>query len=149
MDSSIATYKLAGIGTRFMALLIDHILTGIIGGFVGANGDWMLGGILGFAVAAGYQWFFLTRNSGQTPGKMFTNIRVVKSDGTAISDIDAVLRYVGYLINSPFFMLGWFWAFFDPQRQGWHDKLARTYVVVADREKVKVVDTDKRKNENY
>jgi uncharacterized RDD family membrane protein YckC len=29
------------------------------------------------------------------------------------------------------FFIGWFWAFFDADKQGWHDKLAGTYVVVA------------------
>jgi uncharacterized RDD family membrane protein YckC len=144
---TLSTYRLADIGTRFFGLVIDHILVSIIGGFFGANGEWFLAGLMWFLVGAGYQWFFLTRNNGQTPGKMITNTRVIKSDGTAISDLDAILRYIGYQINSWFLMIGWLWAFFDPQRQGWHDKLARTYVVVTERENVKTVNTAKRKVE--
>lgn len=143
----VTNYRLADNGTRFVALVIDSILVGIIGGIFGANDLWFLGGIIGFLVGVGYQWVFLTRNNGQTPGKMVMGIRVIKADGTPIEDIDAVLRYLGYLINSPFLFIGWLWAFIDPNRQGWHDKLARTYVVVAGEEAESVVSvTSKRKN---
>jgi uncharacterized RDD family membrane protein YckC len=30
-----------------------------------------------------------------------------------------------------FFFLGFFWVLADNQRQGWHDNLARTYVIYA------------------
>jgi uncharacterized RDD family membrane protein YckC len=30
-----------------------------------------------------------------------------------------------------FFFLGFFWILADNQRQGWHDNLARTYVIYA------------------
>ena len=56
MDSTISTYRLADIGTRFIALIIDNILVSIIGGFFGANGEWFLAGLIGFVVGVGYQW---------------------------------------------------------------------------------------------
>jgi uncharacterized RDD family membrane protein YckC len=31
-----------------------------------------------------------------------------------------------------FFFIGWVWALFDDNRQGWHDKIAETYVVKAE-----------------
>jgi len=31
-----------------------------------------------------------------------------------------------------FFFIGWAWALFDDSRQGWHDKIAETYVVKAE-----------------
>lgn len=132
MSSETQVYQLADNGARFFALIIDSILVGAIGGILGVSNAWALGGILSFVVGAGYQWFFLTRNNGQTPGKMLMKIRVIKVDGSEINEVDAVMRYVGYLINSPVLMLGWLWAFWDPNQQGWHDKLARTYVVKAD-----------------
>jgi uncharacterized RDD family membrane protein YckC len=140
------SYRLADLWTRFFALIIDSTLVGAIGGAFGANNEWLLGGIISFIVGVGYQWLFLTRNNGQTPGKMFMGIRVVKSDGTAISEIDVLMRYVGYLINSAVLGIGWLWALVDPHKQGWHDKLARTYVVMAEREKVETVYAGKQKN---
>ncbi len=59
-------------------------------------------------------------------------IRVIKTDGSMFTFTDALMRYIGYLINSAAFMIGWLWAFYDEDNQGWHDKLARTYVVRAD-----------------
>jgi len=141
------SYRLANISTRFFAFIIDSVLVAAIGGAFGANDEWLLGGIIGFIIGVGYQWVFLTRNNGQTPGKMFMGIRVVKADGTQISEIDVLMRYIGYLINSAVIGLGWLWAFIDPQKQGWHDKLARTYVVMAEREKVETVYADKAKNQ--
>ncbi|MCU0498849.1 MAG: RDD family protein [Anaerolineae bacterium] len=141
----MSSYQLAGVGPRFVALIIDGILGSIIAGALGANDRWFLGGVIGFLVTLGYQWFFLTRNNGQTPGKMLLGIRVIKVDGTPITGIDATLRYLGYAINSAIMGIGWLWALIDPERQGWHDKLARTYVVLADRNDTVVM--NKSKNE--
>ena len=135
------TYELADISERFIALLIDGIIVSIVGGVIGVGGAGFGGGsVLGFIVGVGYQWYFLTQQNGQTPGKMMMNLRVIKTDGTPISDAEAVLRYVGYYINN-IFMLGWIWALFDSNNQGWHDKIASTYVVkVSDVEKNKRVE---------
>lgn len=130
MDST-RTYELAGIGERFIALVIDLILFGIIGSIIGFGGSWWGGGLAGFLVGVVYQWYFLTRQNGQTPGKMLLNIRVIKVDGSKIEDADAVLRYIGYLISYAVLLLGFIWALFDDNRQGWHDKIAKTYVVKA------------------
>src|SRR5690606_9883837 len=96
--------------------------------------DATVGGILGLTLGGAYYWYFWTDRNGQTPGKMVMKIRVVKLDGGPLSTGDSLMRYGGYLINArPFFFgLGWMWAFIDPRRQGWHDKLARTCVVVAE-----------------
>jgi uncharacterized RDD family membrane protein YckC len=122
-------YELAEIGARFMALFIDGLILAVIGsiGFLTARES----GIgISFLIGLIYYWFFLTRNKGQTPGKALMKLRVIKVDGSPISDSDAVIRYFGYAINS-FFLLGWAWAFFDDNHQGWHDKLAKTFVVKA------------------
>ena len=150
--SETRTYQLADNGTRFMALIVDSIIWSAIGGAFGANNGWVLGGLVGFLVLLGYQWFFLVRNNGQTPGKMMMKIRVIKADGTPISDIDVVMRVIGYTINwlPVIGWLGWMWAFWDPNQQGWHDKLARTYVVQAeDSEDRGTVILEKRKTDQY
>lgn len=125
------TYELADVGTRFIAILIDSLILGVIGGFIGVSISLAGGSLLGILIGVGYQWYFLTQRDGQTFGKMIMNIRVVKVDGTPISDADAVLRYIGYMINTPIIALGWLWALWDRNSQGWHDKIARTYVVKA------------------
>lgn len=131
MMNNVDSYELADVGSRFIALIIDSIIVGIVAGIFGASGQSALGGIVSFVVGAGYQWYFLTQRDGQTLGKMLLGIRVIKTDGTPISDAEAVLRFVGYYINSIILMLGWIWAIFDAENQGFHDKIARTYVVKA------------------
>lgn len=124
-------YELADIGQRFAALIIDSILLGIITGVLfGAAREPGFGA--GFIVGAAYNWYFLTRHHGQTPGKMAMKIRVIRTTGEPLSDTDTIIRYLGTYINSFVFGLGWLWALWDENRQGWHDKLASTYVVKAE-----------------
>jgi uncharacterized RDD family membrane protein YckC len=119
----------ANLGNRFIAILLDTILVGILAGIVGAVvGQSVLGISVGFIVGMIYNWYFWTRNRGQTPGKMLLGVRVVSKDGGPISDVQAVIRYIGYYINTFFLFIGWIWAAFDDRGQGWHDKLAGTYV---------------------
>ncbi len=125
-----ATYELADTGTRLIALIIDNILLGIITGIlVGTMRG--TGAGASFIVGLAYYWLFWTRNAGQSPGKMLMKIRVVKADGSPLEFTDVLLRYVGYYISGFIFGLGYFWALWDDKRQGWHDKIASTYVVRA------------------
>lgn len=126
----VETYDLADISERFIAFIIDAIILGVIGGIFGVSVDLFWGGgLMGFLIGAAYQWYFLTRQNGQTIGKMIMKIQVIKTDGTPISDAEAIIRYIGYLINTPVIFIGWLLAFFDKSRQGFHDKIANTYVV--------------------
>jgi uncharacterized RDD family membrane protein YckC len=130
MSKMVGSYELSSIGTRFIALIIDGIILGIItGALVGFGRE--AGGGLSFVAGVIYQWYFLTRREGQTPGKNVMGIRVVKADGSPLSDTDAILRYIGYYINTAVFGLGWIWALFDSNQQGLHDKIVGTYVVKA------------------
>lgn len=67
--------------------------------------------------------------TGQTPGKMVLGLKIVPvEDGIMTFDM-AFLRWVGYIVSSFFFYLGFVWIAFDPRKQGWHDKIAGTVVV--------------------
>lgn len=67
--------------------------------------------------------------SGQTIGKLICRLKVVQTSGEPVSYGQAFLRWVGYLLSSIFFYSGYFWIAIDTNRQGWHDKIADTYVV--------------------
>lgn len=125
------SYELAPVSTRFIALVIDSMVLGLITGLlVGATRN-AGGGVAGFLIGVAYHWYFLTQQDGQTPGKRIMNIRVIKVSGVPLTGTDVVIRYIGYYINSALMMLGWIWAMFDADSQGLHDKLAGTYVVMA------------------
>ncbi len=129
-EKSKTRADLADVFTRFIALVIDGIILGIISGvltvFVREPGF-----VLSFLIGVTYHWYFLTRNNGQTLGKQWMSIRVVKRNGAPLETADVVVRYGGYWLNSFVLGIGWIWALFDADRQGWHDKLAGTVVVRA------------------
>jgi uncharacterized RDD family membrane protein YckC len=59
-------------------------------------------------------------------------LKVVTTDGSPLSWGRALLRYIGYIISAAAFSLGFLWLAYDPKRQGWHDKIARTVVIDSD-----------------
>ena len=68
--------------------------------------------------------------AGQTIGKRMMGLRVVRTNGQRVTFWAAVRRQIGYAISAILF-LGYLWILFDNRRQGFHDKLAGTYVVYA------------------
>jgi len=86
------------------------------------------GNLLSVLVNVGYfVGFWLWR--GQTPGKMLLNIKVVRTDGSKVTFGTALLRYLGYIVSISVVFIGFIWIAFDSRRQGFHDKIAETYVV--------------------
>jgi uncharacterized RDD family membrane protein YckC len=107
-------FTLAGIGNRAWALLIDYQVLAVILLLLSAiwaalsiqlAGFWQLifgdrapfwlyaiALIIGFAIYIGYFVFFETIWQGQTPGKRFAKIRVVRDDGRTIGLQQSVLR---------------------------------------------------------
>jgi uncharacterized RDD family membrane protein YckC len=67
--------------------------------------------------------------TGRTPGKMIFGLQVVSTEGSQISFGIAFLRAVGYFISGIFY-LGFIWIAFDKRKQGWHDKIAGTVVII-------------------
>ena len=131
-----ATTEKAGWWTRFLGILIDSIGLGIVSGLHtsvtggdptgrSANGLQTLLGIAYFC------YFWSSYGKGQTVGMRALNIKVVKTDGSQLDLVGAFLRYIGLFISIVCFFIGVIWAAFDAQKQGWHDKIAGTYVVRA------------------
>lgn len=67
---------------------------------------------------------------GATLGKIFAKIRVVDAVTFQKPIFGSALnRGVFRIISEMIFYLGFVWAFYSKNRQGWHDKTARTLVV--------------------
>jgi uncharacterized RDD family membrane protein YckC len=65
-----------------------------------------------------------------TPGKMLFRAVIIDADGGGTPGAGRlVIRYLGYFVNLFALGLGFLWVAWDPRKQGWHDKLARTVVV--------------------
>lgn len=71
---------------------------------------------------------------GTTPGKLLLELRVVDArTGGRPSWPRAIVRYIGYFISALPLGLGFFWMLIDRRnKQTWHDKLARTRVIVVE-----------------
>jgi uncharacterized RDD family membrane protein YckC len=78
--------------------------------------------------SAGYYIFFWTL-IGKTPGKILLGLRVVSRSGRPVTFWQALRRYVGYFLSAIALYIGYIWILLDNRRQGWHDKLADTFVV--------------------
>ena len=131
-----ATTEKAGWWTRFLAIVIDIIALGIVTSILtsilyqGADptSNSGLSTLLGVIY---YVYFWSSYGKGQTLGSRALKIRVVKTDGSYLDLVGAFLRYVGFVISCIALFIGVIWAAFDSQKQGWHDKIAGTYVVKA------------------
>lgn len=67
---------------------------------------------------------------GGTLGQRMLGLHVVDAaTGRNIGIGRALGRFAGYVISSIPFDIGLIWAAFDPRKQGWHDKIASTFVV--------------------
>ena len=68
---------------------------------------------------------------GRTIGKWVAGICVVDDEGNKPGVAIAIPReVVGRFVSIITFGLGIIWVIFDSKRQGWHDKIAGTYVVI-------------------
>jgi uncharacterized RDD family membrane protein YckC len=72
----------------------------------------------------------LTGIFGQTPGKFVAGIVVVDREGRTPGVGVAIPReMIGKFVSIIALGIGLLWILYDPSRQGWHDKIAGTYVV--------------------
>lgn len=103
------SYVPAGMGTRFLAALIDSIILSFLllfvligglilaaagAGFGDAAGALVLAGlvILAFVVFFGYYIFFETVWKGQSPGKRLLGLRAMRDDGLPLNFTASVIR---------------------------------------------------------
>ena len=66
---------------------------------------------------------------GQTPGKMITGIKVIRTNSSPFTFPNALLRYLGYIVSTLIVFIGFILIAVDTRKQGLHDRIADTYVV--------------------
>ncbi len=120
---------------RFLAALVDVIVLSVIVVVLGAIGVIDLGDpstadqVLEAVISFGY-YILLTAAFGATLGKMALGIRVVDERGQKAGFFKVLIREtIGKLVSGIVLLLGFIWILFDGKRQGWHDKIAATFVV--------------------
>jgi uncharacterized RDD family membrane protein YckC len=142
-------FKFASFGDRFAAEFIDCVLVVLITlPFVGLY-VFVYYGLIEFNYAQNdsfmfkcniiikgisiivfiYNMTYLVGKYGQSWGRKNENIKVVDYTGNPIGFFKALVRNLVALSISSFFYLGFLWVFWDKERQAWHDKIMKTYVV--------------------
>ncbi len=82
-----------------------------------------------FAISILYYLISWVKFDGATIGKKLAGIKIVRVDGSPITVGTAIMRIIGYGISALVIGLGYLWVIWDKNKQGWHDKIAKTYVV--------------------
>jgi uncharacterized RDD family membrane protein YckC len=140
--------RLQGIGPRLGARVVDTVMIfvlslvvatifGLLGEFIGFYARNTQGWAPFLTAASGLvfsiiYYIYLWSKDGQTLGDTLFGNRIVTAEGTPPSLGGAIVRFVGYVISAVALSLGFIWIAIDGKRQGWHDKMARTYVTQAD-----------------
>lgn len=136
----------AGFWIRVAAAIIDSIvvwtlqivLTIVLGAMAGLLSPDMDGESIAslivfalFSGAVGIAYYVVfTGACGQTPGKMVMRLKVMRSDGSAITYGRAALReIVGKFVSGITLGVGYLMVAFDLRKQGLHDKIADTCVI--------------------
>lgn len=144
-------FTLAGIGNRSFALIIDYIILGLTillvwtlsiflafqvvpnlfsDGTPDILGQWIwaIQSITTFAIYVGYFVAFETVWQGQTPGKKWTKIKVIRDNGKPERLAQAILRALLRPVDDIFF-IGVFLIVFTKQEKRLGDLVAGTIVV--------------------
>ena len=135
--------SLASFPKRFLAYFIDEILVSFLFVmiYIGSIEESknveetinMINGLVLYIMILKvvYQTFFVWMY-GATLGKIFMKIKVV-----SIYDLEnpqlhySLNRAIVRILSESIFYLGFVWAFMNPKRETWHDKVGRTLVVNA------------------
>ena len=134
-------FTLAGVGSRFVAALIDALLQGgLILGVVlltmalgSVIGEW----VAAFAIVAvflvlfGYDIAWETFGSGRTPGKRWNGLRVVKAGGGPVTFMTSAVRNLLRLVDilPGFYLIGMVTILATEKNQRLGDLAAGTIVV--------------------
>lgn len=113
-------------------LMVVFLVARVAGGWVA--GGWVLSqdpraAVIDVFIFFGY-FVFSTGIFGRTPGKWVASIKVVDENGLTPGVGVAIPReMVGRFVSVVAIGAGLLWVLFDKDRQGWHDKIAGTYVI--------------------
>lgn len=138
MDAQVSehNHRYAGFWIRALAMIIDGIILSGIGyafwgeavAQVSSEGAYIQyagwKGLIPVIYAVAF-WMWLAA----TPGKLALGLKIIPAHGTRLTWKHTILRALFYFVSAAVFFLGFIWIAFDSKKQGWHDKIAGTYVV--------------------
>ncbi len=108
--------------------LIDRFFLGVESGFLDDDA-------FGATEVLLLLWFlwnltYLVGTTGQSWGRKIAGVKVVDVEGRPVGFWRALGRNLfAMYISAPLIYLGFLWVIWDSQKQAWHDKIFRTFVV--------------------
>lgn len=131
--------RFAGFWIRLAAYLLDALVVDLVIFLValavalvaGPRQAPSPGVVEAVALLVGIAYFVvLWSTRGATVGMQSLGLRLVDAEtGQRPTVGQALLRLVGYWVSGFVLGLGFLWIAFDRRKQGWHDKIASTYVL--------------------
>jgi uncharacterized RDD family membrane protein YckC len=147
-EQTALEFPLAGIGSRFIAIAADTVIQTIIGFVLGILAlvviptlrlfgsvapQWAIALLIiaFFLIYSAYFAVFEAIWNGQTPGKRYAQLRVMKDDGRPISAFDSVTRNLLRIVDSlpALYGVGVISVFFSKKNKRLGDFVAGTVVV--------------------
>lgn len=116
------------LGKRIVASIIDSIVLSIIGFLLGLTLSFV-----GVIIAPIITWLYYILMEGgswhATLGKRVMGLYIADSNGNGITYSASILRLIGKMLSGLILGIGYLMAFFNDQKQGLHDMIAKTYVL--------------------
>jgi uncharacterized RDD family membrane protein YckC len=147
-EQTALEFPLAGIGSRFLGMAADTAIQIVLGLvlFIGAGlllpsfsfiskatPQWIIAGMIFaiFLLNSAYYAFFESIWNGQTPGKRYAQLRVMKDDGRPISAYDAIVRNLMRIVDQlpALYGVGVICVLFSKESKRLGDYVAGTVVV--------------------
>jgi uncharacterized RDD family membrane protein YckC len=149
------SYDVAGLGTRFVAAMVDTLIqtvlfavvavstlvaagtTALLARLAGPSQPtlvaWIIGGglLLLFLVLWGYYVFFELAWGGQSPGKRLVHVRVIREDGYPVGFLESMVRNLVRVVDflPAYYVIGMTVMLLNPRAKRLGDLVAGTVVV--------------------
>ena len=154
---AIGVRRYAGFWIRFVAVVIDGIILGVVGMIITLPLRLIMGVgsitavqsndpnavlamlpalmagvglsvLVQVAIGIAYEGWFVS-NKGGTIGKLALGLQIIKVDGSRLSFGQAVGRYFGRMLSGVILYIGFIMAGFDPEKRALHDRICNTLVI--------------------
>ena len=134
---TLSNMEKAGFVIRVRAYLFDIAILFIVDGVifevllhVGLEGWWPLVDLILGASYFSVLWSHASPlGAGRTVGSQRCGLQVIRTDGSDLAFTQGLIRWAALLVSFLVLFIGVIWVAFDADKQGWHDKMAGTYVI--------------------
>ena len=124
-DSMLVVSFLFVVGMLSMkAMMYVLNLDNVPAGSLAAKGFFVYLVILAYVFFA---WFWI--HGGQTLGMRAWKIKLIRQDGMTISWVQAFFRFCYSIVSWVPLAAGYLWVLVDKDKQAWHDKASRSYLI--------------------